>query len=143
VVEPSVVSGFADTPEGALVALIQIAVRHLLAPDWQAVVATDVASGPGGPAYVALRTEAEKASQMPAVPGHYLQIAGFSFVSYSPTAAEVNIVSRATTGAMQVVTETVVWQHGDWKLLLDSAGSPAPVAEPVQSLAGYVEWQGI
>jgi hypothetical protein len=137
------VSGFADTPEGALVALVQIAVRHLLASDWQAVVATDVASGQGGPAFVALRSRAEQSSQMPAVPGHYLQIAGFSFVRYSPTAAEINIVSRATTGAMQVVTETVVWQHGDWKLLLDAAGSAATVAEPVQSLAGYVEWQGV
>lgn len=136
------VAGFAHDPEGALVALVQIAVRHLLASDWQAVTQADVAPGPGRTAYIALRNKIERSGQMPAVPGHYMEVAGFSFVGYSSASASINIVSRSTSGALQVVTETVVWER-DWKLELTSSGSAAPGAVAVGSLAGYVAWSGV
>jgi len=136
------VSGFAHDPEGALIAVVQIAVRHLLARNWQAVTGADVAAGPGRSAYVALRQEVERTGTMPVVPGHYMQVAGFSFVAYSPKSASINVVSRSTAGAYQVVTETVVWQR-DWKLQLTSDGSAAPAAVSVSSLAGYIVWGGV
>lgn len=143
VVTPSVVGGFAHSPEGALVAMVQISVRHLLAPDWRAVVATDVAPGPGRRAYVANRERVTSSGTMPAVPGHYNQIVGFAFVSYSAGRASIDLVSQATDGAMQVVTETVLWQRGDWRLELQPDGGTAPDATGIASLAGYIAWGGI
>jgi hypothetical protein len=142
-VTASVVGGFAHDPEGALMATVQISVRHLLAPDWRAVVAADVSPGPGRRAFVANRDRVTSSGTMPAVPGHYNQVVGFAFVTYSPERASIALVSQATDGAMEVVTETVLWQHGDWKLELEPDGGAAPEATRVASLAGYIAWGGV
>ena len=147
-VDGDVATGYAHDPEGALLAATQIGVRYLVAPDWQAVTAASVAPGPGQSAYVALRQ-----SQAPTAistdpptaptPGTYLQIAGYQFVTYTPQTAVVQLVSRTPSGTYQVVTNTVTWSGGDWKLALQANGSSSPTAQVVSSVAGFIVWGGV
>jgi len=133
---------YAHTAEGALLAAVQIGVRYLVAPDWRAVVNVQVASGPGRDAYLALRQADPVGANATATPGGYLQIAGFEEVTYSPATAVVQLLSRGT-GTYQVVTDTVVWQDGDWRLELQPDGSASPTAQQVGSAAGFIAFGGI
>jgi len=130
-VNGDVAAGYAHNPEGALLAATQIGVRYLVAPDWQAVTAASVAPGPG------------RASLGTPTPGTYLQIAGYQFVTYTPQTAVVQLVSQASSGAYQVVTNTVAWSGGDWKLVLQANGSSSPTAQVVSSVAGFIVWGGV
>jgi hypothetical protein len=148
VVNGDVATGYAHNPEGALLAATQIGVRYLLGPDWQAVTATSVAPGPGRDAYAALRQsqaptgEAAMSATAP-TPGTYLQLAGYQFVTYTPQTAVVQLISQAPSGTNQVVTNTVTWSGGDWKLVLQANGSSSPTAQTVSSLAGFIVWGGV
>ncbi|WP_158013636.1 hypothetical protein [Carbonactinospora thermoautotrophica] len=142
---PAVVDGdvarcYAHTPTGALLAAWQIGIRYLVADDWRTVVAQQVMPGPGRDTYVRLRAQVTANSDQP---GQYGQVAGFKFVTYTPQVAVIQLVSRFPTGSLQVITATVVWSDGDWKLQLQPDGSVSPSAQHVPSLAGFVVWGGV
>jgi hypothetical protein len=44
---------------------------------------------------------------------------------------------------MSVVTETVRWVDGDWKLELQPDGSTTPSRQSVTSVAGFIPWGGV
>lgn len=137
----SVASGYAHTPTGALMAAAHIPVRKLVGPDWQAVLDQQVEPGPGREAYAQARAQVSNALPPP---GELGQIAAFKFVNYSPDLATIQFVSRfAATGSMQVVTTTVVWRDGDWRLVLQPDGGESPSAQAVHSLTGFVPWGGV
>ena len=73
-----------------------------------------------------------------------LQYAGFRIDNYSPEAATIQLVVRATegpnTGGLIAITYTMRWTNGDWRLALPPAG--ASISNPLTSLDGYVEWSG-
>ncbi|GAA4788353.1 hypothetical protein [Streptomyces ziwulingensis] len=130
---------YAHTPVGALLAASQISVRYLAADDWRKVTRLQTV-GAGRDAYVAARTEAEKAGSTDQDGGAHGQIAGFRFVTYHPSTGVIETVWRFPDGRMQAATTTVLWQDGDWRLEYP-ADPVAPT--PVGSLAGYAEWGGV
>lgn len=140
-VRGDVAAGYARTPTGALLASQQVAVRRVLAEDWRAVTDRSVAEGPGRDAWVAARARYGRLD--PPAPGELGQMAGFRFVDYSPDRAVIQFVSRFGSGRLQVVTSTVAWKDGDWRLVLQPDGGESPTAQTVGSLAGFVAWGGV
>ncbi|MGC8628424.1 MAG: hypothetical protein ACP5VR_12910, partial [Acidimicrobiales bacterium] len=87
-------------------------------------------------AYPALAAAPPTAAETP-------QIAGFSFVSYSPQTAVIDIVVRYQSGAMGVAPFTVEWLDGDWELSPTPGGEVSGPAQQVSSTVGYIAWSGV
>jgi len=137
-----VYAGYAHTPVGALLATVQIGYRYFLTPGdgWRQVVRDQVLPGPGHDAFVANRA---KVTTTDVAPGELGQLAGFRFVTYSPDVAVIQLVSRFSSGTLQVSTDTVQWINGDWQLQLQLDGGSSPTAQRVDTLAGFVPWGGV
>jgi hypothetical protein len=141
-VQGQVASGFAHTPTGALIAAAQAQGRKAAAldPGWRDVVTRMIAPGPGRDAWIKNR-EKITVSAEPA-PGSFAQIAGFQFVSYTPSDAVIQMVGDSA-GLLNVVNLHVTWLEGDWKLVLAPDGGVASSKQQVTSLAGFVAWGGV
>ncbi|WP_017972368.1 hypothetical protein [Actinopolyspora halophila] len=137
----STATGYAHTPTGALVAAVQIPIRRMLAPDWQAVLSEQIVPGRGRKAWRQARSQAAETLQVE--PGQLGQIAGFQFVTYTPDSAVIQLVSRFPDSTLQVSTHTVRWRDGDWKLVLHQNGAASPTTQTVDSLVGYTRWGGV
>lgn len=142
-------SGFADTAPGALVAAVNIGVRT--AAQWgpaifRPTIARQV-TGPDAPAL--LRAETTAYNQLraadhlrpgqPAGSSHAVE-AGYGFVSYTPAAATIDVVTAGpgVTGAVLTVTRIeVVWRASDWRIVAPPDGNWANAATVISSLAGY------
>ena len=145
-VSGAVHAGFAHTPEGALVADAQIAVRYLATPGtgWRDVLAEQIVPGPGISAYSKERAEAGLGDATDVDTAGVGQIVGFRFVTYTPSVAVIQIVVRfPSSGQYQVATNTVDWLDSDWKLQLLPDGSSASTVQQVNDLAGFVPWSGV
>lgn len=132
---------YAHDPTGALIAASQISARYLIAPQWQKVVNQQVVANAGRTAYVSERSKVS--NQGGNQPGDYEQLAGFKYVTYSPSQAVIELLTTSSTGAMQATTVSVEWVSGDWRLVLQPNGSDSPNALPVTSLAGFAGWAGV
>lgn len=145
-VDGAVHAGFAHTPEGALIADAQIAVRYLATPGtgWRDVLAQQVVQGPGVEAYTKERIAAGLGNVAHVDTAGVGQIVGFRFVTYTPSVAVIQVVVRfPSSGQYQVATNTVDWLDGDWKLQLLPDGSSASTIQQVNDLAGFVPWSGV
>ena len=77
----------------------------------------------------------------PDPPGTYGQTAGFRFVAFTPDVASIQLVTRfPTSGNLQIVTVTVKWVDGDWRLELQPDGGSSPTAQRSSDLDGFVVW---
>jgi hypothetical protein len=142
--------GFADTPAGAVLAAVNIAVRT--AAQWgPRIYRPTIIHQVTGPAarlllaqdhrdYVALRAAAHIPPGQPAGRGWATE-AAYRLVSYTPRSATVEIVSEgpATNGtAVRAVTRIRLrWLHGDWRVIAPPGGNWASSAATVSSLSGY------
>jgi hypothetical protein len=145
-VDGAVHAGFAHTPEGALIADAQIAVRYLATPGtgWRDVLAQQVVPGPGVKAYSQERTAAGLGNVEHVDTAGVGQIVGFRFITYTPSVAVIQMAVRfPSSGQYQVATNTVDWLDGDWKLQLLPDGSSASTVQQVNDLAGFVPWSGV
>ena len=139
VVDGPVYNGYARSQTGALIAAVQIGTRYLVTPGegWRKVLDRQVLPGLGRDVFA--RNRAAVDADDP--PGTYGQPAGFRFVAYTPDVASIQLVSRfPTTGNLQVVTVTVHWADGDWRLRLQPDGGSSPTAQAVADLDGFVVW---
>jgi hypothetical protein len=138
-VDGPVYSGYERSQTGALIAAVQIANRYLFTPGelWRQVVERQVLPGVGRQVFI--RNRAGAVADDP--PGTYGQAAGFRFVAFTPDVASIQLVSRfPTTGNLQLVTVTVRWVDGDWRLQLQPDGGTSPTAQAVPDLDGFVVW---
>lgn len=138
-VDGPVYSGYERSQTGALIAAVQLGTRYLLTPGdgWREVLARQVLPGVGRDVFA--RNRASVDADDP--PGTYGQTAGFRFVAFTPDVAAIQLVSRfPTTGNLQVVTVTVKWVDGDWRLELQPDGGTSPTAQAVSGLDGFVVW---
>ncbi len=142
--------GFTDTPRGALLAAINIAVRtaaqwgpaiyqptirhQVTGPDAAALLRADTSD------YAAMRAAAHVRAGQPAGRGYATETA-YRFLTYSPAGAAVDIVSEGPgSGASTVTVATrieVVWQRGDWRVVAPPGGDWANSAAAISSLTGY------
>jgi len=130
---------YAHSPEGALLATVQIAVRYALAANWQAVLDQQVMPGAGRNVYASERP----GLNMSARPGQYGQIAGFQFATYTPAVAVIQVVTQLPDGTLASTTMTVDWSDDDWRLVLQSDGAPGPNVQQLTSLTGFIAWSGV
>jgi hypothetical protein len=139
-------AGFAHSPEGALIADTQIAVRYLATPGtgWRDVLSEQVVPGPGVNAYSKAREASGLADVQRVDTAGVGQIVGFRFITYTSSVAVIQIVVRfPSSGQYQVATNTVDWLNGDWKLQLLPDGSSASTVQTINDLAGFVAWSGV
>ncbi len=132
----TVMSGYAHTPIGALIATADISARYSIVDDWRQATLASVADTPGRTAFLQQRASY---GQVTPTPGQLTQIAGFTIVSYTPDRAVVQLARAAGDGSLTVTTDTVVWRDRDWKLLLPDSGTTPPAAD-LQSLQGFIPW---
>ena len=67
-----------------------------------------------------------------------VQLAGYRYVSYTPSQAEISIVLQGPQGKTLAVVTTMSWRGGDWKYVFPSGGMPS--YEVIPDLTGYVPW---
>lgn len=133
---------FAHTPDGALMAALQIFARYGFTEGegWREVTLRQVMPGPGRQVYLQAR---EKVDELQAPPEGWGQVAGFRFQSYSPDRAVIEIARRFDSGNLQVSSTTVVWHQGDWQLQLQPDGELGPYTAAVPNLSGFVKFSGV
>lgn len=138
-VDGPVYSGYQRSQTGALIAAVQLGNRYLLTPGqgWREVLQRQVLPGVGRDVFA--RNRAGVDADDP--PGTFGQTAGFRFVAFTLDVASIQLVTRfPTTGNLQVVTLTVKWAGGDWRLELQPDGGSSPTAQAVADLDGFVVW---
>lgn len=132
----TVMSGYAHTPIGALIAVADNGLRFAVVDNWREATLSAVADTPGRAAFLQQRAAYGRVTP---TPGQLTQIAGFNIVSYTPDRAVVQLARAAGDGSLTVTTDTVVWRDGDWELLLPDSGTTPPAAD-LQSLQGFIPW---
>ena len=148
-------SGFTDTPDGALLAAINIGVRT--AAQWGPKVfvptITRQVTGPGAAAllraetsaYAALRAAAHVPAGQPAGRGYAAEVA-YRIDAWTPAAATVDVVSSGPgsdgTTVLAATRIQVLWLHGDWRVLAPPGGNWAAAAVAISSLTGYTIFPG-
>ena len=130
-------------PWARSLATVQITSRFVVATDWQPIVYQQILPTAGREIVIKTEEAAAREPNTPSPPGTYSQIAGFSFVTYTPQVVAIDLVERGENGAMAVGTYTVQWSDGDWKVVVQPNGQFTPPVQQVSSLAGYVMWGGV
>jgi hypothetical protein len=148
-------SGFADTPQGALLAAINIGVRT--AAQWGTAIfkptITRQVTGPDSAAllsaetvaYAQLRAAAKVRPGQPAGQG-YAAETGYRFVTWSAAAATVDVVTAGpgATGTTVLASTRieVLWLDGDWRVVAPPGGNWAATATAITSPSGYTLFPG-
>jgi hypothetical protein len=147
--------GFTDTPRGALLAAVNIAVRtaaqwgpavygptiryQVTGPDTAALAQADATTWAS--LCAAARAKPARAKPARAAAPSSAAIAGYRFESWTAAAALIDLVTRASeTGDRTVLAVTAVrvaWLYGDWRVLAPPGGTWASSAVTVPSLAGF------
>jgi hypothetical protein len=142
--------GFSDTPRGALLAAVNIAVRT--AAQWgPAIYQPTIRRQVTGPAartllaadasgYAALRAAARVRPGQPAGRAYAVE-AAYRFTAYGPRTAAVDIVTEGPasigTTVLAVTRIRLAWQRGDWRVIAPPGGDWASSATATSSLSGY------
>ncbi|MEV4826490.1 hypothetical protein [Micromonospora sp. NPDC049274] len=143
VISGGTAAGYAHTPEGALMAAAQLMVRS--APSagrdsWQpTVLGQFVSSSDREQLLAALRDNPDDSSD----PGELSQIAGYQYQSYTPDTAVIGLVLRAPsagTPRYHVLTLTLLWRDGDWRMQAPPGGAWISLNRVTTDLTGVVEW---
>jgi hypothetical protein len=144
-VDGAIATSYAHTPLGALLAAANEGYRYLLAGDdqWQAAAQQMLAPGPGYDAWQAARAAHPYGPAGAAGDDHLAQLAGFQFVSYTPSDAVLQVVTRDPNGVLQVGAQHVSWRDGDWRFVLAPDGSQLANVQQADSLEGFIEWRGV
>lgn len=69
------------------------------------------------------------------------QIQGFQLDRYSNTSATVSLGFEIENGAVGSITLPLVWEEGDWKLLIEQSGAPEP--RQLNDLSEFIPWSGV
>jgi hypothetical protein len=148
-------SGFTDTPLGALLAALNIAVRAN--PQWGPGVygptIRDQVTGPWAAALLsscqADYVQASQAAHITAgapLGNAYVSEEAFRWVSWTPLDATVDLVSAGPgsdgTTAQAATRVEVVWADGDWRVIAPPGGDWGNDAAALSSLSGYTVFPG-
>jgi hypothetical protein len=147
--------GFADTPRGAVLAAVNIAVRT--AAQWGPAVyrptIRDQVTGPDAGAllrndasdYAALRAAARVKAGQPAGRGYAVE-AAYRVTAWTPAAGAVEIVTEGPgsggTTLLAVTRIALTWRRGDWRVVAPPGGNWANAATTATSLTGYTTFPG-
>ena len=148
-------SGYSDTPLGALVAAVNIAVRANAqwGPGIYIPTIRDQVTGPDAAALLAScqsaysqASQAAHVSDGQAVGNAYVIEQAFRWVAYTPSDATIDLVSAGPGSQGVTVLATtrieVVWSGGDWRVVAPPEGDWGNAAAPLSSLSGYTIFPG-
>lgn len=128
---------FANSPTGALYAASNIFVTLITGDPlnlYEQLVADNEA-----------RDEAlealEGADMPPSANDESFQIQGFQLERYSETQATVLLGFEIENGSVGSITLPLVWEEGDWKLLIEQSGAPEP--RQLNDLSDFISWSGV
>lgn len=140
-VDGDVVSGYTNSPQGAVLAAVHGSIRLALSPDtsWPKVANAVAAPGVGRDTYAVNRALISIAA-VPAGPAP-MAVKGFRVDEYSPTRSVISVAVAQPNLPLTAAKQTVVWSGEDWKVLLPAPGSEV---EPttVSDLTGYTALEG-
>lgn len=144
-VSGAIATGYSHTPLGALLATANEEYRYALAPDnqWRQAAAAMLAPGEGYNAWLKTRAAHPYGPGGGAGTDQLAQIAAFQFVSYTPSDAVIQLVTKDSGGNLQVSPAHVSWDGTDWRYVLAPDGSQASNVQTIDSLAGFIEWRGV
>lgn len=133
-------TGFARTPEGALMATVQIVARSQApfdAASRRAVLESGFAPGPDRDALLAEVTEAPPTST-----ADLAVVAGFAMHAYNPAETVVELVMDAGQGRYISFMTTLAWDEatGSWLVAPPSGGDWSITARQLPSLDGVIAW---
>ncbi|MFI0484361.1 hypothetical protein [Actinomadura sp. 9N215] len=146
-------AGFTQTPRGALLAAIHIAVRANV--QWGSkVFEPTISEQVIGPDTETLKDSTNESygrqrGDRPdgaALGRGYVVLEAFRWQGYSPEATSLDLVS-AGPGDSDVTARAVTriqlrWQDGDWRVVAPPGGTWAGAASPIESSDGYVRFRG-
>jgi hypothetical protein len=148
-------SGYSDTPLGALLAALNIAVRANAqwGPGIFGPTIREQVTGPDADALLAsCQTAYTQASQSAHVTGGgplgnaFVTEEAFRWVSYTPADATIDLVSAGPGNqgvTVRAVTQVqVTWDGADWKVIAPPGGDWGNSAAPLASLSGYTTFPG-
>jgi hypothetical protein len=148
-------AGFADSPLGALLAAVNIAVRAnaqwgpaIFGPEIRGHV-----TGPGAAALLAgCQADYDQASRSAHVTGGQplgdVDVAeeAFRWIAYTPAAAVIDLVSAGPGSQGTIVRVSIqleiLWHRADWMLVVPPGGDWRTSASALASLAGYTVFPG-
>ncbi len=148
-------AGFTDTPTGALLAAVNIAVRtaFLWGPAIFEPTISRQVTGPGAAAllrgqagaYQQLRAAAHVPAGQPIGRG-YATEAAYRLIRYNPASAAFDVVTAGPgPNGITVLTATriaVIWRGGDWRVVAPPGGDWQTAAVTISSLSGYTPFPG-
>jgi len=126
-----IAAGYSHTPQGAVIAMMQLLPRLVLGPDYRQVVTEQVVADQG----VKDKLIAARATRPQDNPAQLAAEAavpvGFRVEAYTPDRATVVLLNRdgATSSSFTGGRAAVVWSGGDWKWPDNSASASFPVAD--------------
>lgn len=129
-------SCFAHTPTGALYAAANVVAMGSVPGLVKEVTDKLVVPGPGRDAALAQTSGTSQSSSI------RYQIAGFKMLAYDGRTARVDIAVNASSGQLVSFVQSLQWDGGDWKVVLDDQGNPPVPPAALQSLGGYIPWSG-
>ncbi|MDP9026951.1 MAG: hypothetical protein M3N46_05260 [Actinomycetota bacterium] len=127
---------FAQSPVGALYAA---ATFYALGSDAATAAAGYRYFLPAGAGRDAVLTTL---SENPPKGGGGVQIAGFQVRKYERTSAVIDLAVRNSNAAFVSFVTQLVWQDGDWKVVVQDNGQPAVAPAQIDNLSGYLQWSG-
>jgi hypothetical protein len=142
-------SGYADTPLGALLAMVNIGVRT----SWElgpAIFQPTIQQQVTGPFETAMLSAdldqwGQGGSQEPDSGADAAEVA-YLWAGYTPSAATADIVTEGTSSdgaVIYAVTQIQVqWQAGDWRVVAPPGGNWGSDATQIPSLNGYLMFPG-
>ncbi|OZC62817.1 hypothetical protein CH267_00210 [Rhodococcus sp. 06-621-2] len=115
------VSGFAHTPQGAVLAAVQQSVRVSVAPDhqWPAVLGAAAAPGESRDSFAINRQLLSIIA--PPVAEERPAITGYTITDYTDNGARVTIFTTFPDDSIAASDTDVIWSGDDWRLLLPDA----------------------
>jgi len=139
-------SGFADTPLGALAAMINIAARTAweFGPAvFQPTIEYQV-TGPYASEMLSLDQDAYGNGTGQAG-GPYARITGYQWAGYTPSDATADLAEEGPVDGVTVYAAIQIqaqWLNGDWRVVAPPGGDWANSATEIGSLNGYLSFPG-
>jgi len=126
-----IAAGYSHTPQGAVIAAMQLAQRIGFGPDYRQVVSEQVTGDPSVKATI-INYRASHPQDNPAqLAAELAPPVGFRVETYTADRATVVLLNRpgGNAGGFVGGRGAVVWSDGDWKLPIDSPTTSSPVTD--------------
>ncbi|MBF6137755.1 hypothetical protein IU501_32820 [Nocardia otitidiscaviarum] len=133
-IDGAVATGYAHTPQGAVVAALQISMRLLYSPDFVRILDTQAAISDADRQQIIAARNTQPRLDPAAVQASTVQPAGFKVGAYTGDAATIYYAYPRPSGSYRIARQAVVWRDGDWRYSSDLI---APALPEAADLTGF------